>query len=199
MIRRLNLLPLASQFRFEHRRQARFWLLLWTATASALVAAHFGLLERRQLTRREVDAAQASIAPLLQLEGEIRRQLIAQEAHRRSLESWSAIEQADAPLALLQVVSTSCRELGSPNQPLSIELDSLRMDETAGPPGAAGKLRGPRKGLLIVGKAATDAQVTDLVGALRHSGAFSLVELEASQAHSEQHAARRTFQIRCLQ
>ena len=199
MKRCVNLLPLTSQYRFEHWRQARFWCTLWLLVAGALAFGQFLLFDQYQLVRRELDASQVSVAPLIGMQAEIRRLQTTMEQHRRSLESCAALEQTDTPLALLQVVSACCHELSARDPRGGIALDSLRLDETVAPPTPTGKQPIPRKGLMIVGKAASDPQVTDLVSQLRKSGAFSLVELEASQAQSDQHLSYRTFQIRCRQ
>ncbi len=194
MKHRVNLLPVASQRRFEHWRQGRFWIAIWLASAGLLSAGHFGLVRWQRTAIEALDTAQASAAPLRRAEADIRRLRSTLEAERRNIETCRALEQTDVPLALLQVVGDCCRGLG-----MDIQLESLRVDEVAVTPTATGQFPAPRKQMLLVGTADGDARVTSLVHELKASQVFHLVELEASQAQSEQAQSRRSFQIRCQQ
>ncbi len=191
---RVNLLPVASQRRFEHRRLGRFWTAIWLLSAGLLLAGHLVLVQLHRTAQRELDAAKASSAPIRRAEADIRRLQSTLEAERRNIELCLALEQTDVPLALLQVVGDSCRGLGT-----DIQLESLRVDELTVAKAPEGKEPVPRKQILLVGTADGDARVTSFVRALESSQAFQAVALEASQAQSEQVLSRRSFQIRCQQ
>ena len=190
----VNLLPPRTQCVFEHWRQVRRWSVAWCLTGILLLTGFCSLDHRRDLIAKRLDATTLEVAPLRQTEAECLKIQGECTQYREMVETARAIEQTDAPLALLQVVSDSVSELGS-----SIKLDALRMDEISGDRAVAGQLPSFRKQLQLTGSADADTLVTALVTRLRACQVFRTVELESSRAFSDQSDARRSFQIRCQQ
>ncbi len=194
MSRSVNLLPIPNQRRFEHWRQGKRWLAIWSSVVVALVVTQGLLTARRGQTERNLEAAEASVAPLRRAEADARRLQAETETCRERVEASRVLEQTDATLALLQVVSDSCRDFGG-----AIELESLRLDESTSRKVEAGQASAPRKQLRLVGAADADNRVAAFVRRLRESQVFELVELESSQAQTDLAGARRSFHIRCEQ
>jgi Tfp pilus assembly protein PilN len=206
----INLLPEASQKRLEHARQSRSWLVVWLAFAVVLAAVHFAIDASRRRAADDLSVAEESVAPLRLAEDEVERTRASTAAIRRRKDDHASIEGADVPLAIVQAIGDCCHEIGC-----QIELGSLRVDEMAaesGGPATGGSATGgpaggganrpppaPRKQVLLAGIADDDACVSALVAQLHGSGLFQRVEIEASQAQSDQAHSRRAFQIRCQQ
>lgn len=189
-----NLLPQSSQRRAEHRSQRRCWLAIWSVAMSALVVAQIMLLRARDQTQQLLVAREQTTAPIRRLQTELQQLQSSIETMRRRIELDQTLEQADVPLALLQVIADCCRRL-----PSELQLEMLRVNEgPAARPTPEGHPPQTSKQVLLVGSAAGDAQVTALVSDLRKCEVFATVELESSQAVSDNYPSRRTFQIRCL-
>lgn len=194
MKRGVNLLPAGSQQLFEHQRLARAWSVIWLVVFCGLAVGYFSLELGRQRQARELVVAQADVAPIRQADGQARRLQTEGAAIRGRVEACRALEQTDVPLAILQVVGDCCHAAS-----YKIELESLRMDESTAVKAPAGQRPEPRKQLLLTGTADNDARVSAFVSQLRASQAFHGVELEATQALTDQALSRRSFQIRCQQ
>lgn len=193
MKHRVNLLPPASQYRAAHRRQWLLWLSVWFLAACALGSAQVLLLRDRERSRTVLAERQQAAAPAHERANELRR--IESMAHqlRSRIARSQALEQADVPLALLQVVADSCYSL------TDLRIETLRVDEGSFRDNASNPRPAVQKQLLLVGSAAGDAEVTALVSHLRNCDVFTTVELESSQAQSQSHLSRRSFQVRCLE
>lgn len=196
MSARTNLLPDTLVRRFEHRRQIRKWAPTWIVVAVLLMAGHAALQYRVDQANATMRELQTCTAPLCEVEKRIQRAKSEASENEKLLARIAPLEQANAPLGLLQVVVESCNSRSG-----AIQIDSYRMDETAGVPAASKAgvaLRGaPRKRLAITGSADTDVAVSAFVQRLRGNGAFSRVNLESSQATGATVSPRRTFQIMC--
>jgi hypothetical protein len=153
------------------------------------------VLERQQRQlKNSIVVAEAGVAPIRDAETAlVGLKNETQSLHRLSLCA-DTLQQTDAPLALLQAVGGSCQDLGS-----KVQIDSLRMDEISSTISEAGKLRLPRKQILLVGTANADFLITALVNRLGECGVFRKVELESSHALADKLSAKRSFQIRCQQ
>lgn len=191
-----NLLPGSLARRFEHRRQARKWASVWTVVVCALL--HAQITVERTCAR--------STAALADLETMTRPiDLLVNESHqlrqeaekvRQAIVRRVALEQGEAPLALLQVV-VDCFRRGAGE----LQLDSYQMDETLPPlpiaEGAKTDLATPRKKLVLTGSAKSDVAVSKLVQNLRSVQIFSQVKLDSSQATTDKSDIGRMFQLQC--
>lgn len=189
-----NLLPIKNQVSLESRRQVKMWGAVWIAISIALVVIYAVLSRQRSQFKNSIEAVEASVAPIR--EAEIVLVGLQNEKQRLCQLSLTAdaLQQTDAPLALLQAVGSSCRGLGR-----TVQIDSLRMDEISSPNIEAGKVQVPRKQVLLVGSADADFLITAFVHQLVECGVFRKVELESSHALADKLAAKRSFQIRCQQ
>lgn len=160
-----------------------------------MAVAQYALEHKRRQTEKELTVAQAAVAPLRQAKAETARKRAAIARIRGQSEACQALEQTDTPLAILQVVGDCCHALGH-----KIQLASLRIDESGDANAATPRQHNaPRKQLLLTGRADDDTRVSALVSQLRISRAFQRVELEASQAQTDQATSQCAFQIRCQQ
>lgn len=189
----VNLLPAATRRRFEHRRLGRRWVMIWLLSAIALAATQYALYYLRNRSSHELDELQRSIQSLQQAEADTRR--LASVAHtlRQYVDSCRVLEQADVPLGLLQAVSDSCHGTGT------VQLESYRMDERTSGRGGADGGTVPVKEVRLAGIANSDVDIAALVSRLRSSNVFRQVDLEVSQANTDESNPRRSFQIRLQQ
>ena len=192
----INLLPDALAKRLEHRRQLRKWGSVWAVVAAVLSAAHLALQDRQRESGEALQEMQTIAGPLHDLERRTEELRSKSDKLRAALARQCALEQADVPLALLQVVAECCSVAGP-----SLQLDAYRMDEAGDVPSAAAALSAlrpaPGRRLILSGTAAADGAVSAFVERLRNAAAFDRVDLEASQSTGDASAQRSTFQIQC--
>ncbi|MCA9241750.1 MAG: PilN domain-containing protein [Planctomycetales bacterium] len=195
MSNRINLMPAKLLRAVEHRRNANKWLPVWVGVTLLLGLGQFGLQQslnqaaytREQLARRA--------QPLREVQAQVTKAEADAGVLRDKLQRLSALEQADAPLALLQVVVEACREGGH-----QVSLNSYEMSEqTVAPTPATGKpgLAAPQKLLSLQGIAASDDDVSRLVQELRSRNLFKQVHLEATQSTGDPDSPSRAFRLLC--
>ncbi|MAT72346.1 MAG: hypothetical protein CMJ58_22820 [Planctomycetaceae bacterium] len=189
--KRVNLLPVELLRRFEHRRQARRWIPIGAATVVLLGFGQFALDYRAGQAAAAHAELTVRTAQLLAVERQT--QQLQQDAQRirQTLQQRDALEQADVPLALLQIVASACKSRGG-----ELRIDSYRMEESASAAAGVNRSTTPGKRIIVTGLANDALTVSRFVDALRASAALADVVLEASQAPDDQ-TATRTFHVRC--
>lgn len=194
MTTRINLMPSKLLRAVEHRRNANKWCPVWVSVALLLGLGQFGLqhsLNQAAYTYREL-AKRAE--PLRQVQAKVAKTRAETTALRDKLDRLSALEQANAPLALLQVVVEACREGGE-----RVSLNSYEMSEQAAALEATAEKgpAAPTKTLTLQGIAASDDDVSRLVQELRSSQLFKRVHLEATQSTGDSESFSRAFRLLC--
>jgi Tfp pilus assembly protein PilN len=192
MTTRVNLLPNEFSRKRERRRQVTLLSAYCIMAVVLMLMAQQAINVSINQINSRLEIAQATVAHIENTNDEMSRQQAAITAIKEIVFASEELEQADVPLALLQVVGDSRFEAGS-----SICLDSLRLDESISQPTNKSKNES-KQSLSLAGSGESDDAVSVFVAMLQASNAFRQVELQSSQAQNDQ-SSNRSFLIRCSQ
>jgi Tfp pilus assembly protein PilN len=192
MTTRVNLLPNEFSRKRETRRQVTLLSAYCIMAVVLMLMAQQAINVSINQIGSRLEIAQTTVAHIENTNDEISRQQTAIAAIKEKIIASERLEQADVPLALLQVVGDSCFEAGS-----SICLDSLRLEESVTQSTNKSETES-KKSLSLAGSGGSDDAVSVFVALLQASNAFRQVELQSSQARNDQSSSR-SFLIRCSQ
>jgi hypothetical protein len=195
MKRHLNLLPLAIQKQQMFRALCGTWLRI-CLVCMALSGAHYGYISHlhRQSDQR-LQAMENEVQPLMAMDTSNQKLTAENALIQKRLQEFQRLEQATTPMSLLGLIGKCFAASERP-----IRLDSLRIDvanAVAAATVAKNALVAPRISIMMMGTAAEDAPISAVMMRLRATGVFESVDLEGSQATSQEEQQRRSFQIRC--